>query len=175
MRVKERIDNFLQKVDLDKLSKRWNLVEDKEETSLSELLTVTSTYYDINIVNYWKENYDQRFGQVLINLGILSDDLKIWCDEDDAILLDQGLPLEEVLYWGSNYDKDMNLLPETIYRLIKDLDSDHIEKIYTYLYCRGHRLSPLHRTAFLNVLKSRDVNSKILNDIEEKWNNLIEI
>ena len=71
MRVKERIDNFLQKVDLDKLSKRWNLVEDKEETSLSELLTVTSTYYDINIVNYWKENYDMRFGQVLINLGTL--------------------------------------------------------------------------------------------------------
>ena len=175
MRVKERIDNFLQKVDLDKLSKRWNLVEDKEETSLSELLTVTSTYYDINIVNYWKENYDQRFGQVLINLGILSDDLKIWCDEDDAILLDQGLPLEEVLYWGSNYDKDMNLLPETIYRLIKDLDSDHIEKIYTYIYCTGHRLSHLHRIAFLNVLKSRDVNSKILNGIEEKWNNLIEI
>ena len=37
----------------------------------------------------------------------------------------------------------MNLLPETIYKLIKDLDTDHIEKIYTYLYCTGRRLSPL--------------------------------
>lgn len=35
----------------------------------------------------------------------------------------------EYLKWGSNYDKDMNPLPKTIWKPIKELDTDHIEAI----------------------------------------------
>lgn len=33
------------------------------------------------------------------------------------------------LKWGSNYDKDKNLLPKTEWRAIKDLDDEHLETI----------------------------------------------
>lgn len=31
--------------------------------------------------------------------------------------------------WGSNYDKNMNRLPKTVYRLLKDLETSHILEI----------------------------------------------
>lgn len=33
------------------------------------------------------------------------------------------------MLWGKNYDKNMNLLPETQYILIKDLEDEHLEAI----------------------------------------------
>ena len=33
------------------------------------------------------------------------------------------------LYWGRNYDKDMNRLPKTEWVLIKDMDIDHIKAV----------------------------------------------
>jgi len=35
----------------------------------------------------------------------------------------------KTLMWGVNYDEYMNRLPQTEYRLIKDLDTQHIEAI----------------------------------------------
>ena len=37
----------------------------------------------------------------------------------------------EWVLWGRNYDKNMNLLPETEWIPIKDLDTDHIYEILT--------------------------------------------
>ncbi len=37
--------------------------------------------------------------------------------------------MRECLFWGRNYDKNMNKLPATEYIPIKDLTSDHIEAI----------------------------------------------
>lgn len=34
--------------------------------------------------------------------------------------------------WGQRYDKDNNLLPETIFRKLEDLDSDHVLGIIKY-------------------------------------------
>ena len=33
----------------------------------------------------WKNNQDQRFGQLLINLGLVNDDIMTWQTEDDLI------------------------------------------------------------------------------------------
>ena len=33
----------------------------------------------------WKENPNQRFGQLLINLGIINDNLITWKNEDDLL------------------------------------------------------------------------------------------
>jgi hypothetical protein len=41
------------------------------------------------------------------------------------------------LVWGVNYDKDMNRLPDTDYRYIKDLSTDHIEAILDGGFCRN--------------------------------------
>ena len=43
----------------------------------------------------------------------------------------------EYLKWGNNYDKDMNLLPETIWKSIKDLSTDHIEAILAGNYTQN--------------------------------------
>ena len=37
------------------------------------------------IEKYWKSDPDQRFGQLLINIGILPDFPKIWNLEDETI------------------------------------------------------------------------------------------
>ena len=33
----------------------------------------------------WNKHPDQRFGQLLINLGLIKDSLKVWNNEDDGL------------------------------------------------------------------------------------------
>jgi hypothetical protein len=141
MRPIERIDNFLSKVDWGKLYDRWNLPNS---------FCTDMDFINPKFVEYWKENPDQRIGQVLINLNLIPDKFDIWTDEESDILIDQGIPLEDCLYWTSFYDKDENLLKEPVTRLIKDLKPDHIKKIL-----KGHykRLSENYKKAFDNVLQ----------------------
>jgi len=49
----------------------------------------------------------------------------------DLTILDDGLheTRRRLVMWGQNYDKDMNRLPETIFRPIKELDIDHLYNI----------------------------------------------
>lgn len=146
MRPIERINNFLDKVDWKLLWERWGI---------SELLKKSKVYINsLNkeiIVNYWKENPDQRIGQLMVNLGLIPDSVKIWNDEEPDILLAQGIPPEECLYWTSIYDKEDNLLDKPITRLIKDLEPNHIKKILKIFY---PKLSENYRKAFDNVLQA---------------------
>jgi hypothetical protein len=64
----------------------------------------------------------------------------------------------------------MNPLPKTIFKLIKDLDTDHIENIYKYVFDKGGRLSTNYRIAFNNVLESRGITSQLVDEIEVEWN-----
>ena len=117
MRPHERIEHFLENVDWSKLQTRWGL--DPDGLNL-----------DTKIVeDYWKENPDQRFGQVLINLGFIEDKLNIWIDEEYDILIAQSLKPRDVVFWTSYYDKDNKLLDKPISRLIKDLDTEHIQTL----------------------------------------------
>lgn len=34
---------------------------------------------------HWNNSQDQRFGQLLINLGIADDSIRVWENEDDAL------------------------------------------------------------------------------------------
>jgi hypothetical protein len=45
----------------------------------------------------------------------------------------------QYLRWGVNYDKYMNRLPETEWKLIKDMDSGHIQAIIDGEYAKGYR------------------------------------
>jgi len=42
----------------------------------------------------------------------------------------------QYLMWGQNYDKDMNKLPETIFKPICELTTDHIQAILDGNYCK---------------------------------------
>lgn len=44
----------------------------------------------------------------------------------------------EYVTWGTNYDKNMNLLPKTLYKPIKDLTEEHIYKILELPYLSNY-------------------------------------
>lgn len=70
----------------------------------------------------WIKNPDLRFGQLLINLGLIEDTTKDWVKE----ILDYPLPYEvirEIATWTS-YKNDKY---KTNY--IKDLETSHIKNI----------------------------------------------
>ena len=76
------------------------------------------------IEDEWKKSPDQRFGQLLINLGLVSDSMKFWNTE----IVDLPIPHEairEIQTWGT-YGKDRKSYKELY---IKDLETDHIKNI----------------------------------------------
>lgn len=163
MRPIERIDNFLNLVDWSKLGEQWSI----SYSDLQDLLQQPNTLMLIG--SYWKENPDQRIGQVLINLNLVPDKMDIWLAEEHEILLNQGIAPEDCLYWTSWYDKDNNALTESISRLIKDLDTSHIYAIYDFLSNKKVTVSVDYRTAFKNVLQSRNDDMTTIKNIEEFW------
>lgn len=155
MRPIERIDNFLDKVDWRwLLQTRWNITPNFDFLKLGHMAELTK---------YWRMCPDQRIGQVLINLGLITEPYEdkndshsclIWLDEESDILEAQGLPPEEYLFWKSYYDKDMNLLEEPITRLVKNMSKNHIRNVKSYAAKRGVFLPSNYTTAFNNVLNS---------------------
>lgn len=139
MRPIERIPLFLKLIDLDKLAERWWVLPD-----LLREINCNNKF-----IKYWLTNPDQRVGQALINCGLVPDSMHIYMDEVQDILLDQGVEPREFLFWTSLFDKEGNRLEESITRLIKDLESDHIKNI---LKSESLRLDELYRETFENEL-----------------------
>ncbi len=84
-----------------------------------------------NVQDYWTKNYDQRFGQILYNLGLVKD--AAYYKEDTAWLINHNyIKPEELLFWGRGLDKNNQKLPKTEYILLKDLTLDHIKAIIKY-------------------------------------------
>jgi len=71
---------------------------------------------------------------------------------DASIYSDDHLIIREYLIWGVNYDKNMNRLPDTIFKPIMELESDHIQAI---LATQTH-ISELYKTTFEKELKYRN-------------------
>lgn len=107
------------------------------EKNLNELETI------------WKQNPDLRFSQLLVNTGFISNFPGLWYyTEDDKIMLKFGFEPREVLLWGTfgkNGDQQLK------YKLIKDLDIDHIEAILKNVKV----ISEKYKKAFENELKYR--------------------
>lgn len=128
MRVKKRIDRFLELVDNENLlTNIWKLPLDNG--NLRAVLSLIAVK-DSDIREYWCSLPDLRYSQVLVNIGIIPNYPGFWYfTEEDEILEQQGCLSSEYMLWGVNFDKDMNRLPETDHRFICDLDTDHIEAI----------------------------------------------
>jgi len=106
------------------------------------------------IKKYWNANHDERFSQVLVNMGFLDNIPGVWYyTEDDDILLSLGYPSRDILLWGQNYDKDMNRLPETNWIKIKDMKTDHIHAVIAFM---KERLPEKYKKAFNDELTLRN-------------------
>lgn len=158
MRPKERIPLFMKLVNLDKLAERWKTLPDLLKTVIIK----------DEVEKYWLENYDQRIGQVLINLCLIPDGFNIWLDEETDILIGQGIEPREFLFWGSIYDKNMKRLEETKYRLIKDIETNHINNILSMFNSPQNKgkLNTLYRETFEKELEVREENPPNLGEIQ---------
>ena len=75
MRSIERIEPFLEKVDINKLFKDiWKLPEYSDPDKMESLLAED---YDI-ILSFWKDNPDLRFSQLLISMNYIPNILGFW-------------------------------------------------------------------------------------------------
>ena len=83
----------------------------------------------------WLKSPDQRFGQLLSNLGLVPKDIKdyIWNIEEDDWLIKNGYcNIEDIKFWGINYYKNGKQRKTTKFKLLKDLDIDHIQNIIKF-------------------------------------------
>lgn len=103
-----------------------NLYLNDEAGRYAELIEVNMPF----IETYWQDHPDQRFTQVLINLGILPNIPGIWYYTEEEEILDfLGIPARDYLLWGQYFDKDGKKLDKPVRKPIKDLDTEHIENI----------------------------------------------
>ncbi len=84
----------------------------------------------------WKKHPDLRFGQLLCNLRLISNiniENHIWNIEEDDWLIKNGYcNFENIKFWGVKYYKNGKKRKSTKYKLLKDLDLDHIKNIINF-------------------------------------------
>jgi len=150
MRLKERIPIFLELISGELVNIFDNIWKLNEYTDFD----MFADFYNIEeIKEFWLKNPDLRFSQVLINLKMLPNIPGFWYYlEENDILEKLGKEPREYLLWGQNYDKDMNLLPETIFKPIKNLNIGHIKAILKGDWCKN----PTYYNCFINELKLRE-------------------
>lgn len=95
------------------------------------------------IENEWKKSPDQRFGQLLINLGLIQDNLKDWNIEITDLPIPHNI-IREIQTWGTYGWKFSLEEKKELY--IKDLETDHIKNI---IKTQNHLSDN-----FINVLKN---------------------
>lgn len=73
----------------------------------------------------------------------------------DLTVIDDGThkTRREYCKWGVNYTKDMELLPETVWKPIKDLETDHIKAILDGNYSKE---GTFYNQIFKEELKFRE-------------------
>ena len=95
----------------------------------------------------WLKSPDQRFGQLLSNLGLVSKEIEnyIWNieEEDDWLIKNGYCNIEDIKFWGVNYYKNGKQRKTTKFKLLKDLDTDHIKNIIKFFENQNmlHRLN----------------------------------
>jgi len=95
---------------------------------------------------FWERNPDQRLGQLLSNMFVVDKDTenRIWNIEEDDWLIENGYcNIEDIKFWGVNYYKNGKKRKTTKFKLLKDLETDHIENIIKFFEDQNmlHRLN----------------------------------
>lgn len=150
MRPIERIEPFLEKVKIRYVIRYiFKLHNYVDPTKIKETFDERKK----EVKEFWLQNSDLRFSQVLVSLEYIPNIPGAWYYmEEDEILEKLGYPLEEILLWGTNYDKDMNRLPNTIWKPINELESDHLRAIINGGFVKYNKK---YRQIMCKVLRNR--------------------
>ena len=111
------------------------------------------------ITKTWNEYPDLRFGQLLVNLRLIPSikiETYIWnIEEDDWLIKNNYINIEDIKFWGVNYYKNNKPRKTTKYKLLKDLDLDHIKNIIIFFEKNGNinRLNPKYLKYFNKRIK----------------------
>jgi hypothetical protein len=97
-----------------------------------------------DLSNFWKEYPDLRFGQMLINQNIIFDGDHWNIEETKWLINNNFIKLAEIEFWGINYSKEGKLLKNTKFKLLKDLEIDHIKNIIKF-FERNNALPRLNK------------------------------
>ena len=108
-----------------------------------------------DLSNFWKEYPDLRFGQMLINKNVIFDGCQWNIEEVDWLVSNNFIDIEKIEFWGINYDKNENRLKKTKFKLLKDLDLEHIKNIIKFFekYNSLHKLNKKYLEYFNKRIK----------------------
>lgn len=127
MRNPQRIDIVLSKINFDQfiLSNSNNL------TAQSAEILAEKIEGDIDkIRTEWRKYPDLRLGQLLIIKGYVPDNYRMFNVEEDDWMIENGIcSIQDIKFWGNNYDINRNRLTETVYILLKDMNDGHVQAI----------------------------------------------
>jgi hypothetical protein len=115
------------------------------DTSSQRFINIIYNNWE-NIEKEWNNCPDYRFGQLLSNIGLVSKEIenRIWNIEEDRWLIKNGYcNIEDISFWGVNYYKNGKKRKTVKFKLLKDLDTDHIKNIIKFFEDQNmlHRLN----------------------------------
>ena len=87
------------------------------------------------IITEWLKSPDLRFGQLLSILHLIDNITEdhIWNIEETLWLVDNNYcSFEDIHFWGINYFKNNKKRKSVKYKLLRDLDLDHIKNIIKF-------------------------------------------
>lgn len=127
-RIVERIPLFLERLDVEKLVlKLWYTTEDKEDSDYHiDLQMIIEEVRDPSFEEFWLNNPDLRFGQLMVNEGFPIFDAIYHLEESEILHNWCGYSRPESYIWGSNYNDDGSVREKTLYRFIDELDDKHL-------------------------------------------------
>ena len=88
-----------------------------------------------SIEKTWLLYPDTRFGQLLCNMMLVTKEIEnhIWNIEEDDWLIQNGYcNIEDIKFWGVNYYKNGKQRKTTKFKLLRDLDINHIKNIIIF-------------------------------------------
>ena len=91
---------------------------------------ITTDGFSCSLLFILKKYKDKEYG----------DKLPRYVEDEEIVKNINTLSKDECskyLHWGQNYDKEMNRLPETIFKPICELNTDHIKAILEGSYCKN--------------------------------------
>lgn len=139
-----------------------------EEIDIDTLISIYNSKRK-EIEEFWLDNPDLRLTQVFVNLGIIPNFPGFWYykEEVDYVIEKGFCNVEDICFWGVNYTKEMVKLPETDFRLLKNLETDHIRAIIKFYMEQYGSLSRLNQK-YLKYFQQR-----ILTESSTETDNLL--
>jgi hypothetical protein len=166
MRRKERIPLVLAKLDFAEFITDFKFINNP---------THIASEIDKNALrDFWFKNPDLRLTQVLVQMNYIPNALGMWYYYDECNwLIEKGYyKWEELHFWGVNYDKDNKRLPETIFKPLCELTSDHIQNILEWFAKKPSSIQPTQE--YMDYFRSRVIKGALDSTDGRDWvNNLL--